>query len=676
MLTDRSPLTRLNGVGPVKSAQLKELGLDCIADLLDLLPRDYLDLSAARSDFDFSRPGLYRGEIRGLSLRYLRRRRSITVLSVECGQSGCRLSFFNQPYLKNQLHKGDRISFYGRPEMYRDHVTFTQPRLLTEDSPSCLPLYPALGPFGSGWLRGRISAALEDLRSAEEDLPEGLVRKNRLGERLALWRTIHQPDEVSAAVEARERLRIRLAYKEYLLFHLQLALIRRKLRERPRQHRYTLDENFRSSVRKRLPFTLTTDQKQGLREIMRDIAGPRTMQRLLCGDVGCGKTVVAFIALQAAIHSGHQGALLAPTEVLCRQHLMKARAFFPDYRIELLTGETPEAEAGEIRRDLQRGMIQLIIGTHALLSENTRFHDLSMVVIDEQHRFGVSQRAALMAKGNGLDLLVTSATPIPRTLLLSLYSDLSVTTIQEMPPGRKEIVTRRVDPEERLALYRSLVHHLDEGEKIYIVVPRIVPDEENPELQSLEKLASSLSRLFGARRLVQLHGRMSSKEKEAALERFRAGGAPVMLATTVIEVGIDDPLATVMVVENADRYGLAALHQLRGRIGRGSKQAFCWLIPSTQSTPAGEERLRILCRHRDGFYIARKDLEMRGGGLIAGQEQVGRPSFRHGDPLTDRTLFEQARRDVADEISLDSPPESLKEMVQRFESQIRGTSFS
>lgn len=674
--TDRDSLICLHGIGPIKAGQLAEKGIHTVSELLDILPKDYLDLSVVNNTFDLAASGLYCGRILKTALRYLPNHRCMVTVSVQCNHGQCQLVLFNQPYLRKQLTSGSEIRFFGQGDMYRGRVVFTQPRLLPDDCRACLPLYSAIGAFATGWLSSRIGEALQGLHSASEDLPEQLCKKHGFMNRLDCWRSVHLPKTAGAALQARSDMYRRLAYREFVYFHLQLTVIRSLLRQTPRRNVYRIDDEFRQMLKRSLPFKLTGMQKKVLREIFADMAGPQTMQRLICGDVGSGKTVVVFVALLAALNSGKQGALLAPTEVLCRQHYRKAKAFFTGYPVELLTGETPQAECRRIRLGLQGGAVCLVIGTHALLSEATHFSNLALAVIDEQHRFGVSQRAALIAKGISLDLLVTTATPIPRTLLLSHYSDLSTSSITALPPGRKAIVTRQVGGSERKKLYHSLKRHLDCGEKIYIVVPRIEPDEENPELQSVQQLRHLLVEIFGGDRITELHGRMSLQEKEAALQRFDCGSAPVMLSTTVIEVGVDDPLATVMVVENADRFGLAALHQLRGRVGRGAIQSYCYLLASAQSTSDGLARLQVLCDCSDGFIIARKDLEMRGGGLVAGQEQVGRPIFRYGDPFVDRGLFEQARQDVAREISLKNPPQELRPMLQEYEKRLSKVSFS
>lgn len=676
VFNETAPLITLPGIGPQKAGQLAGYGLNNIADLLNHTPKTYLDLSRVSSSISYEEPRLYQATVLRCSNRYHKPKKTTTSISIECCGKPCQIILFNQPYLKNQLQAGNTLSFLGLAQHFKNKIIFTQPRLLLSDHPHCLPIYPTIGPFSSEWLRKRINSALNALQEVSESIPDYLLRIHKLPGLLNGWQSMHEPKDVLAGYTARNLFLLRLAYHEFLLFHLQLAVIRRQLREQARHHTYRLDKPFKQLIQKRIPFRLTLSQKKVLRDIMADLNSPKTMQRLLCGDVGSGKTVVAFVAILAALYAKHQAALLVPTDLLARQHYHNAVSFFPDYTVGLLTGDMPTKEALTTRKKLEKGLIGLVIGTHALLQSHIHFADLSLIVIDEQHRFGVLQRAALQAKSTGLDLLAISATPIPRTLLLSHYSDLSTSVINELPPGRKPINTTRIIWDERKKFYQTVRDRVINGEKAYIVVPRVDYDEENPEITSIEQMGITLRKIFTPESIGIVHGRINTQQKQSAMQDFFQGQTRVLLATSVIEVGIDDQEVSIMVIENADRFGLAALHQLRGRIGRGERHSDCFLISSPQATPEGLERISILCESSDGFVIAQKDLAMRGGGIIAGSEQIGGPSFRHGDPFTNRELFLRARQDVAKIMLMANPPGELSKLIHAFEEEVSMISFS
>jgi len=403
----------------------------------------------------------------------------------------------------------------------------------------------------------------------------------------------------------------------------------------------------KKSIAKNLAFELTADQKTACNEITADLQSDYTMQRLVQGDVGSGKTIVAFIALQMAKESGFQGAFLAPTEILAGQHFINGQSFFKSAKIELLTGSTPAKKRKEILKGLQEGDIDIIFGTHALLTERVQFRQLSMVVIDEQHRFGVSQRAALYYKGKSVDLLVTTATPIPRTMLLSLYNDLSVSTIKSKPHGRLPIITKIIGAKKRDEFYPWLRKKVEKGEKVYIILPLIEKSDFFSELKDIESESVYFKKVFKGIPLGIVTGRASGPEKDTVLADLAKGTIRVLVATTVIEVGIDVKDAAVIVIENADRYGLSQLHQLRGRVGRGSLQSYCYLFPSTNITENGKRRLKTIAATSDGFKIAETDLKMRGGGIIIGQQQSGYLDFKVGSMQDDHETFKEAQKDAA-----------------------------
>jgi ATP-dependent DNA helicase RecG len=473
------------------------------------------------------------------------------------------------------------------------------------------------------------------------------------------------------------RLKRRFIYGEFLLFQLELQYIRNFFKKVPRIHRYRFDEVSQADIRANLPFELTADQETACRDMAEDLSGDVTMQRLLQGDVGAGKTVVAFISLSFAARSGFQGAFLAPTEILARQHYINAKKFFSSETIDILTGSTPAGERKRILAGLEAGDIDIVFGTHALLNENVIFKNLSMVVIDEQHRFGVSQRAALYYKGKSVDLLVTTATPIPRTMLLSLYNDLSVSVIKTKPHGRLPIITKVMDTARREEFYQWLLTKIAKGEKAYIILPLIEDSEFFTELRSIESETPYFKKIFKGVPIGFVSGRTPSEKKDAVLNDFAAGKIKVLVSTTVIEVGIDVKDAVYMVIENADRYGLSQLHQLRGRVGRGELQSYCYLFASSNITESGLKRLKTIASTADGFKIAETDMKMRGGGIITGFEQSGYLDFKVGNMQDDHDIFADARNDAASILADESlQNDYISNLLHKIKSKLKDINFS
>ena len=441
-------------------------------------------------------------------------------------------------------------------------------------------------------------------------------------------------------------MKARFIYSEFLLFQLELQFIRNYFRGRRRLHRYRFSNDIRQAINRRLPFTLSGEQITAFSEIVNDLSAPQTMQRLLQGEVGSGKTIVAFLALLLARENGYQGAFLAPTAILANQHYQNARVFFAADDIALLTGDCQAEARKDIQKRLRMGEISLVFGTHALINENIIFKNLSLVVIDEQHRFGVAQRAALFFKSRSADLLVTTATPIPRTMLLALYNDLAVSSLKKPLSGRRPVITRVIAAADRSDFYQQLRQKLDLGDRGYVIMPLIEKSEHTPDLRSLQEETAAFKDLWPDIPLAVLSGKTKPLQKNRVLRHFRQGRIRLLLATTVVEVGIDVPEATFMVIENADRYGLSQLHQLRGRVGRGARQSYCYLIASPRPTENGKLRLQAIAANDDGFKIAEMDLQLRGGGVIAGLEQAGELDFKLADIKKDYTLFKAAQTDA------------------------------
>jgi ATP-dependent DNA helicase RecG len=496
-----------------------------------------------------------------------------------------------------------------------------------------VPVYRKLADLGSRMQRTLIHRALAGLddRSLPEQVPPEIARRHEMLDRLEALRRVHFPPpgaDVEALVERRTAAHRTLAFEEVFLLQLALALRRQNLQEQGRGISYDVPDALRTRLAKLLPFKLTDAQKRTLREIGEDLRAPHCMNRLLQGDVGSGKTIVALLTLLVAVENGYQGALMAPTEILAEQHYRNLRALFDereaDYRLAILTGSVRSRERRRTLEELAAGEIQLIVGTHALFEAGVEFRRLGMVVVDEQHRFGVLQRAALAGKGDRPDVLVMTATPIPRSLALTLYGDLDLSLIDELPPGRTPIRTVVRLEKDRTRVYDGVRKEVARGRQVYVVVP-LVEETEKSDLKAATSLAAELTEVvFPDLSVGLVHGRMKGDEKDRIMQAFGAGEIQILVATTVIEVGVDVANATVMIIEHAERFGLSQLHQLRGRVGRGSERSYCVLMVGEGPTGADAgERLAVMERTSDGFVIAEKDLELRGPGVVFGTQQHG-----------------------------------------------------
>ena len=535
---------------------------------------------------------------------------------------------------------------HGRVDFRAGEAMLISPRLFLTAPKGLIPIYRDLAGISRGRIRNLIRQALNSVSEFPEALPLWIRENRSLSALDESIRTIHNPDveEPGKLVTALEPFR----YLEFLKFHLELRLVRHHLKNISRRFRYSISKEFFADLTNRLKFSLTEDQEAAVSDIARDLTGETTMQRLIQGDVGAGKTAVAFSAMLMAARNGFQAAFLAPTELLAHQHEEKAREFFSGFSVAVLTGSTPREERQRIETEIQKGRLQLVFGTHALLSAKLEFRNLAMIVIDEQQRFGVSQRAALYCKGPGADLIVTTATPIPRTLLLTLYNDLSVSTIRSRPHGRRQVKTRVLGADKREEFYTWLEKHLAQtpgGGRVFIILPRIHPSDSGNRISSLDVEGEELSQRFSDQGIAILSSETPADKRQRILKLFHVGEIRILVCTTVIELGIDVPEADTMVIENADRFGLAQLHQLRGRIGRSGASGYCYLMQSENPTQMGVKRLGIVSSEEDGFRLAEMDLQIRGGGEVAGFRQAGSLDFRFGDPVRDHRIFIQARED-------------------------------
>ena len=677
-ITRLTPIEELKGIGPAFAAVLRRRGIACAGDLLLHFPESYLDLS--RTETRVLPDGGERPYVfvmgRARVNRNFKKRSSLLRVEGRIGGDRVTLVFFNQPYLLQSLPGGEKVCVHGRVEERQGRWQMVNPLLVPDNARGgIMPRYRPLGTLKGGTLRKVIAAALDRWRDDNEPLPEALRRRHAFPDAATALRAIHRPARFDP--QAIEQMKERFIYGELLYFQLELQALRAAFSRRCRRHRYRFHEAMRRSVATRLPFQLSPEQEEAFSAVVNDLLSPRPMQRLLQGEVGSGKTIVAFLALLLARENGFQGAFLAPTEILARQHYEKARAFFGAGGVALLTGGIDAAGRRRVLAGLADGAVSLVFGTHALIGENVAFRDLAMVVIDEQHRFGVAQRAALFCKSRGADLLVTTATPIPRTMLLAMYSDVAVSALKQPLAGRQPVETRVIAARDRGRFYARLRVELQRGRKGFVILPLIEASEQYPDLRALRDEARENRARFPGVAQASLSGKSGAEEKQRALERFAAGTVRLLLATTVVEVGIDVPDATFMVIENADRYGLAQLHQLRGRVGRGPGKSYCFLVESPRPTENGRRRLRAIAASRDGFAIAEMDLELRGGGVIAGLEQAGEIDFRLADPRRDVRLLQDAQVDarrLLEHAELQNPV--VREFLAGLQAKVKKVSFS
>ncbi len=656
----RSPVQYLRGVGPSRAAQLSRLGIATVHDLLLHLPRRHED---RRNPTPLCRltEGAYQVAIvRVERVQTVRTHRGTTLVraGVVDATGAAHAIWFNQPYLGQRLARGRQVSLYGRVERFGRGLQFVSPEVevLEADagawhSGRLVPVYPSTEGLPQRSLRTILRAALSTYApEIPELLPEELRRRLRLYDLTqALW-AAHFPEDEQAAAEGRRRL----AFEELLILQLGILQQRRVLRLTPRRAAYAPFDAAVARFLAGLPFEPTGAQKRVIGEVLGDMRGQAPMNRLLHGDVGSGKTIVAAAAMLACVEGGYQGALMAPTEILAGQHFLTlSRMLAPQgVGVHLLTGSANGAERSDVQGALRRGERCVVVGTHALLEEGVVFERLGLAVVDEQHRFGVVQRSRLRQKGPAPDVLVMTATPIPRTLALTVYGDLDVSVLDEMPPGRHPVKTLVRPASSRPAVYAFVRDQVAQGRQAFVVCP-LIEESEALQVRSAVELARELAAgPLGGVRLDVLHGRLPPSQREERMRALHGGAIDVLVATTVIEVGIDIPNASIMIIEDADRYGLAQLHQLRGRVGRGPTRSYCVLI-SDPTTEVGRRRLEAMLVTNDGFRIAQEDLRLRGPGEILGVRQHGVGGLRVADPIGDLALLEEARKEAEALLGLD-----------------------
>ena len=644
-----SPVTALKGVGPARAKQLEKLGIFTLYDLIAFFPRAYEDRTkrAVIAALEPDVPTCFEAMVISQpQTAYIRRGMELTRVRVADETGQLTLSWFNQSYRKNQLVYGESYVFYGA--VRADHPgqmanpSFESVASAGKTTGRLLPVYPLTAGITSRILSSCIAQALDACRTELPDiLPEAVRQQYHLCPAPMAYEMIHRPLDAELLNEARRRL----VFEEFFVFSTGLALLRsRQIHGEAIPCRTDCMAPFDAA----LPFRLTGAQRRAIGNILHDLASGIPMNRLVQGDVGSGKTMVAAAAAFCAVQNGLQAAFMAPTEILAEQHTKTLSALLAPLGVSvaLLTGSMTAAQRRPVLAGLADGSVQLIVGTHALLSEKTVFQSLGLVIADEQHRFGVAQRARLAAKGHSPHLLVMSATPIPRTLALIAYGDLSVSVLDELPPGRKPVETFLVGESMRQRIHAFTRKQCSEGHQVYIVCPA-VEETDDVSLKSAEAWAETLrSAVFPDLRVGLLHGKMKGVEKEAALSAFSRHETDILVCTTVVEVGVDVPNATLMVIENADRFGLAQLHQLRGRVGRGYAQSYCILVSSTRSAET-TARLKALCATNDGFQIAETDLAQRGPGDFLGNRQHGLPLFKVASLQMDLQTLQDAQQAAA-----------------------------
>jgi len=659
----------VKGVGPQRAEVLAERGIYTLEDLLNYLPFRYEDRIHFSKIRDVEPKGTYTLRARvmsGQAVRGMYGRDAIYHLLVQDDSGSLPCKFFHGGYLEGRLKPGQQVILHGKVEVdklrpaRREMVNPQLEILNTEEIDSAemgriVPVYEAVGTFGTRQIRRAVYATLQNLAPHIPDpLPRELLARFRYPSRREALIAAHFPphDESLEALNLfRSPAQQRLIFEEFFLYQLSLALKRKETRKENAVQFRVREEKVREALKRILPFKPTGAQKRVLAEIAADLEKPAPMNRLLQGDVGSGKTIVALEAAVIAIENGCQAVLMAPTEILAVQHYLSARRVLAPggYRVELLISGLKPAEKSAARERIRCGEAQLVVGTHALIEEQVEFHRLGFVAIDEQHRFGVLQRKKLMDKaasqGHAPHVLVLTATPIPRTLSLTLYGDLDVSVLDELPPGRTPIETRMTTQSHLPGVWEFLRREVAAGHQGYVVYPVI--EESKLELKAAMEGHERLSKtIFPALKVGLLHGRLSSEEKEEVMQRFRQNEIQILVTTTVVEVGVDVPNATVMVIEHAERFGLAQLHQLRGRIGRGAQKSHCILVAPYRMTDDGRARLETMVRTSNGFEIAETDLQLRGPGEFFGTRQSGEIGFHLANPLRDRALLESAREEA------------------------------
>ncbi|MGL4731601.1 MAG: ATP-dependent DNA helicase RecG [Clostridium sp.] len=636
----------VKGVGPKMAEKLNKCGIYNVLDLLLYFPRDYdmIKIGSSIKEFDEKEKVILECKVKTI-LRDVRTKNNKTLSTVvfQCGNDTFKGQWFNQPYAKNSFRVNCSYVITGKVEKFNKEYRINTPKILKNtslDENKILAKYSLKDNLSNNFLNKIISEVLSNV-CIRENLPLQLVEKYNFISLDEAIRNIHSPKDRKSLESAKARLK----FQELFAYSMKILMLK-DVNKFSKGINFQIAEELKV-LKSKLPFELTEAQSRVVREILIDQKKTVPMNRLVQGDVGSGKTIVALITLFNVIKNGYQAAMMAPTEILAKQHYFEALRLFEEFniKVKLLTGSTTAKNKEIIKEELATGKIDLLIGTHALIEDDVKFENLGMIVTDEQHRFGVNQRNKLSVKGANTDVLVMSATPIPRTLTLYLYGDLDVSVIDKLPPGRKKVDTYYLDKKEKDRAYNFALKEIENGRQVYIVCP-LVEENEDLKLSSVEALHDELKNgYFKNVEVAILHGKMPNKEKNAIMEEFKNGSIKVLVSTTVIEVGVNVPNSTLMIIENAERFGLSQLHQLRGRVGRGSHKSYCILIANIKSETT-RKRMETMKNSNDGFYIAEEDLRIRGGGEVFGFRQSGENGLLLADLVEDFNLFKIANMEA------------------------------
>lgn len=654
-----SPVQYIKGVGPKRSLYFRRIGVETVNDLLFLVPRRYIDYSDILKikNLKINDEATVIGKIQLVELQKIKNRLKLTKVRLTDDSGSINLKWFNRPDLIKKLKVGDwliisgKISFFHGGQFVNPlYEIISEEEITKKTHGSIIPVYPLTEGLGLWDIKRAVRISLDEcLVEIQETLPQSLIKKHSLMTLSEALRNLHLPVKIEKAVAARRRL----VYDEFFFFELMLAKRKMKAMNEtgiPLNEKGRLTQKFVET----LPFKLTRGQIEVIKSIVSDMGRPRPMNRLLQGDVGSGKTVVALYAMLVSVENDYQAVLMAPTEILAEQHYSVLSKILKKLNVKslLLTSSIKGSERQETIQKIQSGEAHVIFGTHALIEEEILFNKLGLAVVDEQHRFGVMQRAALVNKGINPDFLVLSATPIPRTIALTLYGDLDISMLREKPPSRGEVVTKIINDKNKVTTFEFVKQELSKGRQAFVICP-IIEKSETLELKSVNEVYKEIVNAFPKYSVEVIHGRLKTSERMNIMNEFRCGNLNILVATTVIEVGVDIPNASVMLIEHPERFGLAQLHQLRGRIGRGTQKSYCFLFLNRYVPPETFERISFFEKNNDGFALAQKDIQLRGPGEILGKRQHGLPDIKIGDLENDKDLLFLARDDAFELVKKD-----------------------
>ncbi|MCX8742792.1 ATP-dependent DNA helicase RecG [Lactobacillus sp. B3795] len=639
----------LKGVGPKKVEALDELGIDTIYDLLTYYPFRYDDFQVKDlSQIEDQEKVTIKGKIAADPVvAHFGRKRNLLNIRLLVNNDVVKVTFFNQPWLKKQLPVGKEVLIYGRFDKAKASLSGIK-ILSAVDGNEMNPIYPANKHIRQKTISDLVKLAFDEYKDVIDDVvPEDIIEKYKLESQKQVIQDMHFPNDTKDAYLARRTAK----FNEFFLFQMRLQALKSE-EQKDAGLAIKFNQDDMDTFINQLPFSLTNAQQRVVNEIQNDLSSTRQMNRLLQGDVGSGKTIVAALAILACIDGGYQAALMAPTEILAEQHANKLATLFKDTKVNvaLLTGDTKQAARKELLPRIKSGEINLVIGTHALIQDSVEYKNLGLAIIDEQHRFGVNQRAKLRQKNDGTNVLAMTATPIPRTLAITSYGEMDVSIIDELPNGRQPVKTAWIKEGQFNNSVGFIKERLNAGEQIYVVTP-LVEESEAVDMKNAINIYDNFKNMFEPEfKVGLLHGRMKDEDKNLVMTEFKNNEFQILVSTTVIEVGVDVSNATMMIVFNADHFGLAQLHQLRGRVGRGSSQSYCLLV-SDPKTETGVKRMNVMVESNDGFVISQKDLELRGPGDIMGKAQSGLPDFKVGDPVADLTMLSVAQQEAIQIVS-------------------------